>query len=209
MAAQFNIHFNVSEDELQGKRLLVFLKPQNPQRDDQIHAWQVLEGAAGATVSFAYADSIATDVSSVGRQGAAIVSRREPIVPGQLLRAVSPDGQSTVLQPAPTSLAQMKLTPQQCGVINQTYPFTQLDSNWYVNDRPVVTMPHVDMNRMVTFEYLPNFFFMLATPPMAGQTYLVRNFSDMTQYVMPETATEVHVAVNREHGLWRFDFSAS
>lgn len=209
MATQFNIHFNVSEDELQGKNVLVFLKPLNPQRNDQIHAWQVLEGAAGATASFAYADSIATDVSSVGRHGAAIVSRREPVVPGQLLRAVSPDGLSPVLQPAPTSLAQVKLTPQQCGVINQTYPYTQFDSNWYVNDRPVVTMPHVDMNMTVTFEYLPYFFFMLATPPMAGQTYLVRNFSDMTQYALPVTATEVHVAVNRVQGLWNFDFSAS
>lgn len=209
MAIYFNIHFNVSDDELQGKSLLVFLKPQNPQRNDQIHAWQVVRGAAGASAVFAYADSITTDVSSVGRHGAATVSRRESVVPGQLLRAVSPDGLSPVLQPAPTALAQEKLTPQQCGVINQTYPFTQFDSNWYVNDRPVVTMPHVDMNMTVTFEYLPNFYFMLATPPMPGQTYIVQNFSDMTQYVMPVTATEVSVTVNRVQGLWSFDFRAS
>ena len=52
MATQFNIHYNVSNDELQGKSVLVFLKPQNPQRNYQIHAWQVLNGAAGANESF-------------------------------------------------------------------------------------------------------------------------------------------------------------
>lgn len=64
MATRFNVNFNVSADELQGKTVLVFLKPQQPQRNYQIHAWQVLTGSAGATESFDYEAQISTDVSS-------------------------------------------------------------------------------------------------------------------------------------------------
>lgn len=208
MATKFNVTYNVESNELQGKTVLVFLKPQNPQRNYQIHAWQVLTGSAGATESFDYEALISTDVTSNGVNDNQIISGRQPIAPGQLLSAVSPSGLSPLLQPAATSLAQTKLTPQQCGVINQTNPYTQFDSNWYVNDKPVVTMPYVDTNMTVSFEYLPNFYFMVATPPMVGQTYIVQNFSDMTQYVMPITATEVDVTLTRNQGLWTFDFAA-
>ncbi|OEZ62014.1 hypothetical protein [Duganella sp. HH105] len=208
MATNFNVIYDVESDELQGKTVLVFLKPQNPQRNYLIHAWQVLTGSAGATESFSYEANIATDVTSTGVNDNKIVSGRQQLLPGQLLSAVSPNGLSPKLQPAATSLAQTKLTPQQCGVINQTNPYTQFDSNWYVNDKPVVTMPYVDTNMTVSFEYLPNFYFMVATPPMVGQTYIVQNFSDMTQYVMPITATEVNVTLTRNQGLWTFDFAA-
>src|SRR5471030_3439003 len=180
MATKFNVIYDVGSDELQGKTVLVFLKPQNPQRNYLIHAWQVLTGSAGATESFGYEANISTDVTSIGVNDNKIVSGRQPLLPGQLLSAVSPSGLSPKLQPAATSVAQTKLTPQQCGVINQTNPYTQFDSNWYVNDKPVVTMPYVDTNMTVSFEYLPNFYFMVATPPMVGQTYIVQNFSDMT-----------------------------
>jgi hypothetical protein len=205
---KFNVSYDVESNELQGKTVLVFLKPQNPQRNYLIHAWQVLTGSAGATESFNYEALISTDVSSRGVNDNLIVSGRQAISPGQLLSAVSPEGLSPQLQTAATSLAQTKLTPQQCGVINQTNPYNQFDSNWYVNGKPVVTMPYVDTNMTVSFEYLPNFYFMVATPPMIGQTYIVQNFSDMTQYVMPITATEVNVSLTRNQGLWTFDFDA-
>ncbi|BCD84457.1 hypothetical protein PSm6_08640 [Pseudomonas solani] len=201
----FNVNFAV--DDMEGKTVLVFLKPQNPQRDYRIHAWQVLTGSAGATESFDYEAVIETDVSSNGEKaGNLIVSGRKATLPGGLLQAVSPGGLSPQLEQAATSLAQEKLTPQQCGVINKTNPYIQFDSNWYVNGRPVVTMPKVDSRMTVSFEYEPNFYFMVATPPMIGQTYIVQNFSDMTQYVAPITATEVDVTLSRPNGLWTFDF---
>ncbi|MCU9946060.1 hypothetical protein [Pseudomonas sp. PDM13] len=201
----FNVNFAV--DDMEGKTVLVFLKPQNPQRDYRIHAWQVLTGSAGATESFDYEAVIETDVSSNGEKaGNLIVSGRKAALPGGLLQAVSPGGLSPQLEQAATSLAQEKLTPQQCGVINKTNPYIQFDSNWYVNGRPVVTMPKVDSRMTVSFEYEPNFYFMVATPPMIGQTYIVQNFSDMTQYVAPITATEVDVTLSRPNGLWTFDF---
>ena len=209
MVTQFNVSYNVESDEMRGKTVLVFLKPQNPQRNYQIHAWQVLNGTPGATESFSYDDHISTDVSSYGAGDMKITSERQSLLPGQLLTAVSPGGLSPLLQPASTSLAQARLTPQQCGVINQTNPYTQFDSNWYVNDKPVVTMPHVDANMAVSFEYQPNFYFMVASPPMVGQTYSVQNFSEMTQYMVPATATEVDVTLNRKPGMWSFDFGAS
>ncbi|MGY2221432.1 hypothetical protein ACW9IK_01935 [Pseudomonas gingeri] len=203
----FNVNFAV--DDMEGRTVLVFLKPQQPQRDYQIHAWQVLEGAPGATESFNYEAIIETDVTTFGgRDDKRIVSGRRVITPGALLQAISPNGLSPLLQPAPTSLAMEKLTPEQCGVINKTNPFIQFDCNWYVNGSPVVTMPKVDVMMTVSFEYLPNFYFMVATPPRVGQTYIMQNFSDTTQYALPITATEVDVILTRENGLWRFDFLA-
>ncbi|GLR13409.1 hypothetical protein GCM10007907_21990 [Chitinimonas prasina] len=208
MSTQFNVHMNAPD--MQGKTVLVFLKPQNPQRNYRIHAWQVLTGSAGSTESFQYVDVISTDVTSSGENASnVIISGRSIINPGQLLQATSPAGLSPSLQLAPTSMAQEKLTPAQCGVINQTNPFIQFQSNWYVNDKPVVSMPYVDLNMTVSFEYEPHFYFMVASPPMVGQTYIVQNFSDMTEYIMPITATNVDVGVTRDQGLWTFDFDAS
>ncbi len=206
MATQFNVTMNV--EDMQGKTVLVFLKPQNPQRNYMIHAWQVLTGSAGATESFMYEATISTDVTSNNDRNT-IVSGRQTVQPGQLLSAISPNGLSPMLQLAPASLAEAKLTPTQCGVINQTNPFIQFNSNWYVYDKPVVTMPYVDANMTVSFEcQFGNFYFMVASPPLSGQTYIVQNFSDMTEYVMPTTATEVDVALTKNQGLWTFDFDA-
>lgn len=207
MATKFNVTYDVESNELQGKTVLVFLKPQNPQRNYLIHAWQVLTGSAGSTETFDYEALISTDVTSIGVNDNKIVSGRKSVLPGELLAASSPNGLSPLLQTAPTSTALTKLTPQQCGVINQTNPFTQFNSNWYVNDKPVVTMPNVDLNMTVSFEFEPNFYFMVATPPMIGQTYIVQNFSDMTTYVMPITATEVDISLTRNQGLWTFGFN--
>ncbi|MBZ0092542.1 MAG: hypothetical protein K8F27_10010 [Sulfuricellaceae bacterium] len=209
MSVRFNVTMDV--EDMEGKTVLVFLKPQNPQHNYMIHAWQVLTASAGATESFDYDTTISTDVTSTGASpGESITSERVVVAPGQLLSAISPGGLSPKLQLAPTSLAQEKLTPTQCGVINQTNPFIQFNSNWYVNDRPVVSMPYVDLNMTVSFEFeFGSFYFMVASPPMAGQTYIVQNFSDMTQYTMPITATEVDVTLTKDQGLWTFGFNAS
>jgi hypothetical protein len=208
MATTFNVHMDVGS--MDGKTVLVFLKPVSPQRNYLVHAWQVLTGSAGAPETFKYEEVISTDVSSAGGlPTTSIKSGRMVIAPGQLLSATSPGGLSPLLQPAARSLAEEKLTPQQCGVINQTNPFIQFDSNWYVSERPVVSMPQVDANMTCSFEYLPNFYFMVSSPPLIGQTYIVQNFSDMTKYQMPITATSVDVTLTREKGLWTFDFKAS
>lgn len=203
----FNVNFAV--DDMEGKTVLVFLKPQQAQRNYLIHAWQVLTGSAHSTESFVYEAVIETDVTSVGGQTSnTIISGRQTILPGNLLQAICPGGLSPSLTPASASKAKEKLTLQQCGVVNMTSPYVQLDSNWYVNGLPVVTMPKVDSCMTVSFEYEPNFYFMVATPPMIGQTYIVQNFSDMTQYIAPITATDVNVTVSRTDGLWAFDFQA-
>lgn len=85
MATQFNVRYKVETDELQGRSVLVFLKPHQPQGHCQIHAWQVLTGSAGATESFDYEDRISTDVSSFGINRNRILSGRQGIAPGQLL----------------------------------------------------------------------------------------------------------------------------
>lgn len=211
MGTKFNIRYNVDSDELRGKTVLVFLKPQNLRANYLIHAWQVLAGPAGpagGTESFDYEADISTDVTSLGVNFNAVVSNRRPILPGELMSVTNPVGLSPMLQTAPASLAKTKLAPQQYGVINQTNPYTQFDSNWYVDDRLVATIPHVEPDTTVSFEHQPDFDFMVATPPMIGQTYIPQNFSDMTRYVMPATTTEVNVTLSRNQGLWTFDFDA-
>ncbi len=198
MTTQFNVNDKVSNDDMRGKTVLVFLKPQGPQRDYHLHAWQVLNGAPGSTASFAYEELISTDISGHGANDGKSDADRKPVLPGQLLSAASPSGMSPLLQPAAVSLAQSPLAPQQCGVISQAMPAAQFEGNWYVNDKPVVTMPQIDPRMTASFEYLPNFYFMVATPPMMGQTYVVQNFSDVTQYVAPITATEVDVTLDRK-----------
>ncbi|MBB4816970.1 hypothetical protein HNP29_000327 [Pseudomonas alcaligenes] len=204
----FNVHFAV--EDMEGKTVLVFLKPQNPQRDYNVHAWRVLTGSAGATERFGYETQIEVDVTSVGNSAdQSITSGRKAIQPGQLFQAVSPAGLSPMLQSAPSSLAQEKLTPLQCGVINRTDPFIQFDCNWYIGGHPAVTLPRVDVNMTVSFELMPDhFYFMVTTPPMEGQTYTVQSFSDMTLYVLPVTANQVDVTLTRPNGLWSFDFQA-
>jgi len=204
---KFNVNMDV--ESMEGKTVLVFLKPQPPQANYRIHAWQVITGSAGSTESFDYEADISTDVTSAGEKaGNVIVSERLPVRPGQLLEATSPALLSPKLQNGSSSLAAEKLTASQAGVINNTTPAIPFDCNWYVNERPVVTMPAVDAGMTCSFQYEPNFFFMVAAPPMIGQTYIVQNFSDMTKYVAPITATSVDVRVFKDQGRWAFDFTA-
>lgn len=208
MSTTFNIHYDVVD--MQGKNVLVFLKPIPPERNYRIRAWHVLTGSAGSTESFEYDNVISTDVTSAGDdRESSITSGRMVTQPHQLLRAISPNGLSPRLEPAPTALANEKLTPSQCGVINSTVPFIEFDCNWYVNDRPVVTQPDVDADMTCTFEYEPNFYFMVAAPPMIGQSYTIQNFSDMTQFTLPLSATTVDVHLTREQGVWTFSFVSS
>ncbi len=208
MATTFNVTMAV--EDMEGKTGLVFLKPLPAQRNYLIHAWQVLTGSAGSTESFEYRYRMSTDVTSLGVNPAnTITSGNQELGPGDLYEAVSPNGLSPKLQLAPTSDADERLTPQQAGVINRTTPFIQFDVNWYVNQKPVVTCPKVDKNMTCSFEFMPHFYFMVAAPPLIGQTYIVQNFSDMTKYVLPITATSVDVRLTKEQGLWLFNFKAN
>ena len=148
MVTQINISNNVESDEMRGKTVLVFLKPQNPQSNYQIPAWQVLKGVPGTTEAFVYAHQIPLDVYSHGA--------------GDDMK-MAPERQSR--QP------QASLTQQQDGAISKTNPYSQFDSDWYVNARPVVTMQYVDAH------------------------------SATTQCVVPATATEGDVTLNRNPNL--------
>ena len=148
MVTQINISNNVESDEMRGKTVLVFLKPQNPQSNYQIPAWQVLKGVPGTTEAFVYAHQIPLDVYSHGA--------------GDDMK-MAPERQSR--QP------QASLTQQQDGAIPKTNPYSQFDSDWYVNARPVVTMQYVDAH------------------------------SATTQCVVPATATEGDVTLNRNPNL--------
>ncbi|MGA4636064.1 hypothetical protein ACPA5B_19515 [Pseudomonas solani] len=74
MSTTFKVTNNV--EDMEGRSVLVFLKPQNPQRNYQIHAWQVLTGSAGTTETFDYGAMVSTDVATQGS------SLETPLMPG-------------------------------------------------------------------------------------------------------------------------------
>lgn len=121
MVTQINISYSVESDEMRGKTVLVFLKPQNPQSNYQNPAWQALKGVPGPIESFVYDHQIPLDVYSHGASDN---------------MKMAPERQSQ--QP------QASLTQQQDGAITKTNPYIQFDTDWYVNARPVVTMQPVD-----------------------------------------------------------------
>lgn len=206
MATVFNV--TMDTENMQGKSVLVFLRPANAQSNARIHAWQVLTPSAGATASFEYNPAISTHVFSRRDPPNYIRSETMEAHPGSLLEAVSSEGLSPKLQQAPTSLAQEKLTPQQTGVINHTDPHIELDSKWLVNGKAVVTLPDLGDGMVSAFEYEPNLYFMVARPPLVGQRYNIEDFANMTRYPIPTTDTEVYVNVSSgEEGRWNFTFS--
>lgn len=204
---KFHVHFNAAD--MDGKAVLVFIKPESPQRNSRIHAWQVLIGTEGWAEFFHYGD-ISVNVTPVDSEPSTPHSPDTiRVLPGQLYEAVSKDGRSLVLHYAGPNRSQLKLTREQCGVINTANPFMAFDCHWFVGDRPVVTMPRVDTNMTVSFQYLHHLYFMVAEPPTAGQTYVIKDFSPMTRYVMQAGAQIVDVNLTRDNGLWTFGFSSS
>jgi len=195
-------------ESMQGKGVLVFLRPVTSQRNVLIHAWQVLNTSAGATGSFEYDPVISTNVFSRRNPPHYILSETIAVQPGSLLQAVSAGDLVPQLQMAPTSLAREKLTPQQVGVINNTDPYIELDCNWLVNGRSVVTVTHLGEGMTCPFEYEPNLYFMVARPPLVGQTYNIHDFTQMTRYPIPTTDTGVYVSVSSDaEGRWNFTFN--
>ena len=148
MVTKINISYSVESDEMRGKTVLVFLKPQNPQSNYQNPAWQALKGVPAPIESFVYDHQIALDMRSHGA--------------GDNMK-MAPERQSQ--QP------QASLTQQQDGAIPKTNPYIQFDSDWYVNATPVVTMQPVDAHAATT------------------------------QSVVPATATEGDVTLNRNQDL--------
>ena len=132
MVTQINISYNMESDEMRGKTVLVFLKPQNPWGNYQNPAWQALKGVPGPIESFVYDHHIPLDMRSHGA--------------GDNMK-MTPERQSQ--QP------QASLTQQQDGAITKTNPYIQFDSDWYVNARPVVTMPPVDAHAATTQSVVP------------------------------------------------------
>lgn len=206
MTSTFNV--TMDADDMEGKTVLVFLKPQHPEANYKIHAWQVLNGSAHSTETFTYTADINLTVTNFGFNDNPIVSGGISVNPGELIEAISPSRLSPKLQKASSGLALDKLTPLQAGVINHTSPYIQFDANWLVNQKPVVTAPQIDRNMTCSFQYKPHFYFMVAAPPLIGRTYIVQNFSDMTKYVMPITASEVDVTLTKSKGIWTFAFDA-
>lgn len=198
------VHSDV--EDMRGKRVLVFLRPLAPQADYLVHAWQELEISSGATAGFTFDPAVSARIVNNARRGNRIWSAEHPVAPGQLLLATRPDLLSPMLEPGPRGMAEERLTPQQRGVYNQTYPYTSVDCVWQIGGRPVVTMPNLDWGMTCTFCYQPAFYFMIASPMLAGENFTALAFTDMKAYtILPGTST-LDVTIVRNQGRWMFSF---
>lgn len=201
------VHADVHD--MQGKRVLVFLRPLQPRTDYLVHAWQELEISSGATAYFNFDPTISARLDHAGKganSGYTSRSADRVIRPGELCLATRPEGLSPTLQPAPVGMARERLTLQQAGVHNQTYPYTSVDCTWMVSGSPVVTIPGLDWGMTCTFEYAPAFYFMVSAPLMHGDNFAVQVFTDMTLCRISADASMFDVSLSREKGRWRFSF---
>lgn len=202
---QFNI--TMDTEDTQGKNILIFLKPENPEKNYSLHAWQVLNPPGGGTGSFDFEQDFGVSVIIAGEHPDTPIET--PVVnvsPGDLLQAVTTPGSPIAVETAPPSLAREKLGPGQAGVINKTDPSIPFDCSWYVNGRRAVTQSYVNEDEVAVFQHEPVFYFAVTDPPLVGQRWAVRDLSDMTSYELPGAAEEVDVSVTNEGGAWKFDF---
>lgn len=200
------VHSNVND--MQGKRVLVFLRPQRPRTNFLVHAWQELEISSGATVSFDFDTRISARLLTRGSAGPDPTrSAEQAIHPGQLYLATRPESLSPTLKLAPTGMARERLTPNQAGIYNQTYPYTSVDCVWHVGGSPVVTMPGLDWGMTCSFEYVPTLYFMIAAPLISGENFTVQAFTDMTPYPVSADTASIDVQISREKGRWLFNFT--
>ncbi|NWG87376.1 MAG: hypothetical protein HXY26_07710 [Hydrogenophilaceae bacterium] len=194
-------------DDMQGKRVLVFLRPQRQRTNFLVHAWQDLEISSGATACFNFDTRISARLLTRGKSSNNPTrSAEQTINPGQLYLATRRDGLSPTLEPATTGMARERLTPQQAGVYNQTYPYTSVDCTWHVSGSPVVTMPGLDWGMTCSFEYVPTLYFMIAAPLITGENFTVQAFTDMTPYPVIPDISSIDVEITREKGRWLFSF---
>ena len=198
------VHSDV--DDMRGKRVLVFLRPQAPQTDYLVHAWKELEISSGATAQFVFDDTVSARIVTTNRRGNRILSAQRVVQPGQLLLATRPDGLSPALTEAPSGMAVDRLMAQQYGVYNETYPYTSVDCLWQIGGSPVVTMPNLDWGMTCTFDYLPMFYFMIAAPMLSGENFTALAFTDMTAYALRPGISTLDVRVVRDQGRWLFSF---
>lgn len=199
------VHSNV--EDMRGKRVLVFLRPQAPQTDYLVHAWKQLEISSGATAQFTFEQTVSARIVTTGRHGNQIQSAEQRALPGQLLLATRPDLLSPALTPAPRGMAVDRLMAQQYGVYNQTYPYTSVDCLWQIDGSPVVTMPNLDWGMTCTFDYLPMFYFMIAAPMLSGENFTALAFTDMTPYTVRPGISTLDVNIVRDQGRWMFHFT--
>lgn len=205
MATVFNVTMNA--ENMEGKGVLVFLRPNAMPNDALVHAWQVLIPSAGSMASFEYDPVISANVFSRRNPPHYILSDTNEVQPGSLLEALSTEGVSPKLQVAPTTLAEEHLSPTQVGVINHTHPHVELDCNWLVSGSLVVTIPNLGDGETCLFELEANLYFIVDRPPLVGETYSTQHFSDMTCYPVPAADSEIYVNVIEDQGRWQFTFS--
>lgn len=130
----------ITNDDTQSKKVLVFLKPPQPQREYLTQAWGII-GSAGPTGPLNYEALIKTAVTTQDEWPG------RALIPGQL--AIAPG------------------TPLPPGTPTPAAPYCQLDRHWYVDGHSLPDMPRIDSPLAVGHEYQPSFSFTLTTPPAA------------------------------------------
>ncbi|AEF56150.1 hypothetical protein [Marinomonas posidonica] len=202
---KFYVH--MTDPNLFGKSILVFLRPILYSTDYRLSAWQELVISDSACEEFVFDPTVSAQIQVSGKQKKSIISSAEvPMFVGQLCDAITPDGLSPQLQLQSKASARQRLTPSQYGVRNSTCPRRPVSCNWLVSGSQVVTMPHMDFGMTATFEYDPAFYFSVIAPISKGQNYTVQSFTDMTYYSFNSCISAVDVYVEMRDYKWEFRF---
>lgn len=202
---KFYVH--MTDPNLFGKSILVFLRPILYSSDYRLRAWQELAISENACEEFMFDPTVSAQIQVPGRQKKSIISSAEmPMVVGQLCDAITPDGLSPQLQLQSKACARQRLTPSQYGVRNSTCPRSPVSCDWLVSGSQVVTMPHMDYGMTATFQYEPAFYFSVIAPISQGQNYTVQSFTDMTPYSFKPNVSVVDVYVEMNDYRWEFRF---
>jgi len=199
---EFRVHMACTD--MEGRQVLVFLRPVAPSADFRVHAWQQLSASAGATERFCLETRVGACLLTAGSgEGQQIVSPLQTMLPGELYHAVSANGLSPRLQRASSADAVARLTPAQVGVRNLTQPYQSVTCVWHVDGSPVVSVPAVDWGMTSSFEFHPELYFMVAARPLLGVDFSVQLFSDLTRVPLAPDTSQVQVEVSRQQGGWQ------
>lgn len=193
---------NNTNGQLGDQSILVFLTPLLNSKDYKYAAWQQLTPGEGATQPF----TLSQDISTYVTINNGTTSAHMPILPGELSSVTNPHGLSPVIgSPSRSS----SVTPQQCGLQNNTSPYEEIFASWLVNNNLVVASSvGVTEGALSTFELQTKLYWAIGAAS-TGPNYTLQEITPMQSYSLPAGTTDVTVNVtfNTSTGTYEYDFN--
>lgn len=202
-----NLHFLNNTARATSNQILIFLQPTAALPNYNFYAWEVLNPSIGSTQMAVLTNSFSGSIASFG-DTRSNYSRPVALPLGQALLITNPNKQSPVIGvPDPDN---DQVPAGAVGLENQAVtPPTNLSVKWYVNNNLVVETNNTAATTLnpgftSTFELKQSIYCMLAQPPTMTETYTLQTFSKMTEFRVPNNATELFFEVVTVKGVDTF-----